>query len=236
MSRSVSPSGSSSGSESESEQEARRSKKRRREKEASRKDSKRKKRGKDKKERSGKDKVRRKEKGRKQRKEDADSDRAERKRRKEEKAKKTDSVAVRDTFTPIADRLWASYLECEPGGATPLAQGCTLVPPIISLHHKAVARQWQLCLRLDSHVRQGRALRSWKAWRNAYRNIEKACCELMQGAVTNQYGAHGVLRESDLNAKRAEFQAWAIETQNVDIEILGKVRLHQIRVMCMPEF
>jgi len=41
--------------------------------------------------------------------------------------------------------------------------------------------------------------------------------------VTNQFGAHGVIREGDLGAKRAEFQAWAIETQNVDIEILGKV-------------
>ena len=47
----------------------------------------------------------------------------------------------------------------------------------------------------------------------------------LQGPVTNQFGAHGVIRESDLGAKRAEFQAWAIETQNVDIEILGKVRL-----------
>ena len=44
-----------------------------------------------------------------------------------------------------------------------------------------------------------------------------------QGPVTNQFGAHGVIREGDLGAKRSEFQAWAIETQNVDIEILGKV-------------
>ena len=32
-----------------------------------------------------------------------------------------------------------------------------------------------------------------------------------------------MIREGDLGAKRGEFQAWAIETQNVDIEILGKV-------------
>ena len=43
--------------------------------------------------------------------------------------------------------------------------------------------------------------------------------------MAHQFGAHGVIRESDLGAKRAEFQAWAIETQNVDIEILGKVLL-----------
>jgi hypothetical protein len=46
--------------------------------------------------------------------------------------------------------------------------------------------------------------------------------------VTNQFGAHGVIRETDLGAKRAEFQAWAIETQNVDIEVLGKVLASRI--------
>ena len=46
--------------------------------------------------------------------------------------------------------------------------------------------------------------------------------------MTNQYGAHGVIREGDLGAKRAEFQAWAIETQNVDIEALGKVCVFSI--------
>lgn len=46
----------------------------------------------------------------------------------------------------------------------------------------------------------------------------------MQGAVGTGYGAHGILRETDLNAKRAEFQAWAIDTKKVDVETLMKVR------------
>ncbi len=61
--------------------------------------------------------------------------------------------------------------------------------------------------------------------------------------MTNQFGAHGVIREGDLGAKRAEFQTWAIETQNVDIEILGKVPAFaagltsaQCRVSCIGSY
>lgn len=47
----------------------------------------------------------------------------------------------------------------------------------------------------------------------------------LQVAEPTGYGAHGILRDGDSNAKRAEFQAWAIDTKNVDIETLMKVSI-----------
>ena len=42
----------------------------------------------------------------------------------------------------------------------------------------------------------------------------------LQGVIREGFGAHGILRETDMYAKRAEFQAWAIDVQKVDVEIM----------------
>lgn len=44
--------------------------------------------------------------------------------------------------------------------------------------------------------------------------------DLLQGVIKEGFGAHGILRETDMYAKRAEFQAWAIDVQKVDVEIM----------------
>jgi len=38
--------------------------------------------------------------------------------------------------------------------------------------------------------------------------------------VKDGYGAHGILRETDMYEKRAEFQAWAIDVKKLDPEIM----------------
>ena len=43
---------------------------------------------------------------------------------------------------------------------------------------------------------------------------------LLQGVIREGFGAHGILRETDMYSKRAEFQAWAIDVQKVDVEIM----------------
>jgi hypothetical protein len=52
------------------------------------------------------------------------------------------------------------------------------------------------------------------------RSLTTPTCRTLQGVIREGFGAHGILRETDMYAKRAEFQAWAIDVQKVDIEIM----------------
>ena len=40
--------------------------------------------------------------------------------------------------------------------------------------------------------------------------------------VTEQYGAHGIIRETDIYTKSAEFQRWAMEVKKLDVENMPK--------------
>ncbi|KAK2077691.1 hypothetical protein QBZ16_004537 [Prototheca wickerhamii] len=40
--------------------------------------------------------------------------------------------------------------------------------------------------------------------------------------VGSEYGKHGIIRESDMYAKRPEFMLWASEVKNIDVEVLPK--------------
>ena len=37
-----------------------------------------------------------------------------------------------------------------------------------------------------------------------------------------EYGKYGIIRETDMYAKRAEFMLWATEVKRVDLEVLPK--------------
>jgi hypothetical protein len=50
--------------------------------------------------------------------------------------------------------------------------------------------------------------------------VTPGSAESLQGVIREGFGAHGILRETDMYAKRAEFQAWAIDVQKVDVEIM----------------
>ena len=50
--------------------------------------------------------------------------------------------------------------------------------------------------------------------------VTPGSAEMLQGVIREGFGAHGILRETDMYAKRAEFQAWAIDVQKVDVEIM----------------
>ncbi|KAL6780723.1 hypothetical protein ACKKBF_B12010 [Auxenochlorella protothecoides x Auxenochlorella symbiontica] len=43
-----------------------------------------------------------------------------------------------------------------------------------------------------------------------------------KGAVGSEYGKHGIIRETDMYAKRPEFMLWAIEVKKIDVEIMPK--------------
>lgn len=63
---------------------------------------------------------------------------------------------------------------------------------------------------------------------HASQAVLKACLSApdhqfaLQGALTQQFGKYGILRETDMYTKRGEFQMWATEVQHVDIELLPK--------------
>lgn len=59
---------------------------------------------------------------------------------------------------------------------------------------------------------------------------------MVQAALTQQYGKYGVIRETDIYTKRAEFQMWATDVQKVDIELLPKGEEKELFRSFMEDF
>lgn len=58
-----------------------------------------------------------------------------------------------------------------------------------------------------------------------------------QGAVDqNKYGAHGILRESDMFVKQQEFYCWLQEVKNVNPEILPKFEARRMFESYMEDY
>ncbi|PRW57929.1 RNA-binding 25 [Chlorella sorokiniana] len=51
---------------------------------------------------------------------------------------------------------------------------------------------------------------------------EKDKAKAKAGAIGQEYGKYGIIRETDMYSKRPEFQLWAIEVKNVDIEAMPR--------------
>mmetsp|Transcript_18463 Transcript_18463/g.51709 ORF Transcript_18463/g.51709 Transcript_18463/m.51709 type:complete len:374 (+) Transcript_18463:198-1319(+) len=49
-----------------------------------------------------------------------------------------------------------------------------------------------------------------------------AAAEPRSAALTYQFGKYGIIRESDYEAKRGDFQLWATEVKKVEVEVLPK--------------
>lgn len=58
-----------------------------------------------------------------------------------------------------------------------------------------------------------------------------------QGAVDqNKYGAHGILRESDMFVKQQEFYCWLQEVKNVNPETLPKFETRKMFESYMEDY
>ncbi|KAL4450751.1 hypothetical protein ABPG77_001107 [Micractinium sp. CCAP 211/92] len=57
-----------------------------------------------------------------------------------------------------------------------------------------------------------------------------------QGAIGQDYGKYGIIRETDLYSKRPEFQLWAIEVKNIDLEAMPRSEEKELFKDFMEEY
>lgn len=57
-----------------------------------------------------------------------------------------------------------------------------------------------------------------------------------QGAIGQEYGKYGIIRETDLYSKRPEFQLWAIEVKNIDLEAMPRSEEKELFKDFMEEY
>jgi len=52
--------------------------------------------------------------------------------------------------------------------------------------------------------------------------------EAMRGAVSNQFGKYGIIKQEDYFAKKPEFMLWAQEVRKVNTDVLGQMQLKDL--------
>ncbi|EFN57120.1 hypothetical protein CHLNCDRAFT_143975 [Chlorella variabilis] len=57
-----------------------------------------------------------------------------------------------------------------------------------------------------------------------------------RGAIGHEYGKYGLIRETDMYTKRPEFQLWAMEVKNIDIEAMPRSEEKEMFKDYMEEF
>ncbi|KAI8084836.1 uncharacterized protein BX664DRAFT_337896 [Halteromyces radiatus] len=56
------------------------------------------------------------------------------------------------------------------------------------------------------------------------------------GAVGDEWGKYGIIHESDIFSKEAEFQAWLIDIKKADVETLSNVKRKQMFIDFMEDY